>query len=645
MFRLPPDTRFLTFFRLCVAVLAGSSGGITQDAGTASREISPVSLSELPERFFQIQDAAGFLWQALDNGALISGETQYLQSGLNLIVDGEPFAPGSGSMREPGLGASKIDVVLNEQRGAYTISRDFWFDTRRSGVRVLDSFVNTGNTPRKLSVVLRTTYPFAWQSLHGTGGAVLGTEPALTLRPTDVSLGVHFSPTEGRHDTFFLFGSEKGGLRPQLKASANSRELVFLYEFELNSGESKHLVHWILQRNLPDVSQDVEALTPFLQGGQWIDSGLPSEVQQRVVNLVSSAFAPEIGSPARLRTLAALQAFTDSLGFRRQNSDLLWLGPNSQLPGELKREGAIQLATSVSGLVKVPLSSLAAIRGGAGQGFVPQWFLQDGRVLVGNLSEGELSWSNTSVAGSSPVFEPIDLSVLNVLLLKSTAEDGSAPAGATHFLQTSGGAVLAVEPGQESVIRWFGPGGEESVNWDDVSDLSRRTSRSPGWRVLRKDGSTYPIILTPGAMTLPLSGGGSIELSAAQIKRIWRVNSSPLIETVSGPEWVDFNEIPPGTGPASGLLLKGKQAFAGSLADSSLGFRDGSSLVKIDTTRIERLQRSGDSQTPNLFKVELTGGEELYVEIPAPYLVLEASGRKLEFPTDRVMAYRKPVSQ
>ncbi|MBU6178725.1 MAG: hypothetical protein KGR69_03635, partial [Verrucomicrobia bacterium] len=37
-----------------------------------------VRLAELPERFFQIQDEAGFFWQALDNGALISGDTQYL---------------------------------------------------------------------------------------------------------------------------------------------------------------------------------------------------------------------------------------------------------------------------------------------------------------------------------------------------------------------------------------------------------------------------------------------------------------------------------------------------------------------------------------------------------------------------------------
>lgn len=643
VFCLPPAPRLSALFRLCSVILVGATGAWGQNPAPVAKELAPVVLPELPERFFQVQDSAGFLWQALDNGALISGETQYLQSGLNLIVDGEPFAPSKGSMREPGLGASKIDVALKEERGAYTLSRDFWFDTRRSGVRVLDSFVNTGNSPRTLSVVLRTTYPFAWQSLHGTGGAVLGTEPALSLRSTDVSLGVHFSPSEGRHDTFFLFGSEKGGLRPQLKASANSRELVFLYEFELKSGETKHLVHWILQRNLPDVAQDLAALAPFLQGGQWVDAGVSAEFQGRMVNLASASFAPETNSPGRLRTLSALQNFTDALGYRRQNSDLLWSGPNSQLAGELQREGTLEIDT-VNGPAKFPVAMLAAVRGGAGQGLIPQWYLRDGRVLLGSLSNGVLSWKGPSVSENGAEFIALDLAGLNVLLLRAAPEDGNPPAGTTHFLQSSGGAVIAVAATNENSIRWLGPAGEEKVAWDEVSDLARRSSGAPGWRVLRKDASTYPLILAPGPMTVPAATGDSIELVAAQVERIWRVDSNPVLETITGPEWVDFTEIPPGAGPASGLLLRGRQVFAGALAEGSLVFRDGNSLIKIDSSRVERIQRSGDPESQEVFVVGLNGGEELKVEIPLPYLALESAGRKLEFPIGLVMAYRKPAA-
>jgi hypothetical protein len=156
----PPAPRLLrvaaTFGLLGVALVESPA----QEAAKGPAEPAPVVLNELPERFFQIQDDAGFLWQALDNGALISGDTQYLQSGLNLIVDGEPFAPTTGAVRDPSLGAEKIDVRLDEKRAGLTISRDFWFDTRRSGVRLLDSFTNTGSSERTLSVVVRTTYPF-----------------------------------------------------------------------------------------------------------------------------------------------------------------------------------------------------------------------------------------------------------------------------------------------------------------------------------------------------------------------------------------------------------------------------------------------------------------------------------------------------
>ena len=191
--------------------MAGQEVTAASPAPPSVAPAGPVRLAELPERFFQVQDEAGFLWQALDKGALLSGDAQYLQSGLNLIVDGEPFNPSEAFVSEPGSGAERVSVRLEEKRGEALVARDLWFDTRRSGVRVWDAFTNTGKSERTFSVVLRTTYPFAWQSLHGTGGAVLGNESAPLLRPEDISLGVHFSPPDGRHDTFFLFGSEKGG--------------------------------------------------------------------------------------------------------------------------------------------------------------------------------------------------------------------------------------------------------------------------------------------------------------------------------------------------------------------------------------------------------------------------------------------------
>ena len=154
----------------------------------------PVRLGELPERFFQIQDEAGFFWQALDNGALISGDTQYLQSCLNLIVDGEPFAPKSGQVREPGTGGERIDLRLEEARATYAISRDVWFDTGRSGVRVFDVIRNTGNAELRLPV----------------GCDLVGVE----LLDDAVDLPSFRHPPAAA----YILGPERGSLSPEIQA-------------------------------------------------------------------------------------------------------------------------------------------------------------------------------------------------------------------------------------------------------------------------------------------------------------------------------------------------------------------------------------------------------------------------------------------
>jgi len=607
-----------------------------QEAAKADPSRDPVVLEELPERFFQIQDEAGFLWQALDNGALISGDTQYLQSGLNLIVEGEPFTPTTGAVRDPSLGAEKVDVMLEEKRAGLTLSRDFWFDTRRSGVRILDTFANTGSAERTLSVVLRTTYPFAWQSLHGTGGGVLGTEPALELRPGDISLGVHFSPTEGRHDTFFLLGSEKGGQKPQLKASANLRELVFVYSVTVPPGQSRRLIHWILQRNLPEVSQDVAAFAPFAQRGQWLDPGIPAESRDQFVNLVADAFVPDSVTPARQRSLVALNELMERFGTRRRSEDLLWMGPATPLAGVLDRAGEISIEVPFVGETTFPVSKLAAIVGGSGQGLQPKWYLRDGSVLTGPAVKGALKWT---VSGAT---EMIDPAATRLLLLATAGEDGEAASGVTHFLELANGMVMPVMGDKASVVTWIGPWGRESRPWADIQEIAPREQAGLPFAVLTSDGSVQAIVFAGESLTFETGGGKAVEIPLAMVDQVWRVSGNTVASLGRGQEWLDFVELPIGVGPASGVLLKGNECFSATLDDKPLVLRDGAALVNIDAARIERFQRSTEPETPERFTFFLKGGERLEGELADPYLSLRDGGEgRLKVPTSRVLAYRQ----
>ena len=352
------------------------------------QDVAPKKIVDIPDSLFQVQDEDGFFWQLMGNGALTSGETQYLQSGMNLLVDNVAFAPAEALVRAPGEGVSKIDAVFTETRKELLISRDVWIDTKRSGVRFFDSIKNTGAKPVDVVVVLRTTYPFGWQSLHDSEGNLLSSDPVLRLDPDDSGLAVHFSPSEGRHDTLFLTGTDAEGVEPELGASTNSRELTFQYTLSLKAGETASVYHWLMQRNLPSPAAAANVLTQFLQRNQLINPGVSSLQAVSVVNFPRSAFPDEAAAPSRLRELLALNELMDQIGWHRRRSDAHWLGQTNQISGELSRKGSLTITGNEFGERVVPLDRIAAIRGDAESELKPFLYLRNGEVLTGDLADG-----------------------------------------------------------------------------------------------------------------------------------------------------------------------------------------------------------------------------------------------------------------
>lgn len=594
-------------------------------------------LTALPERFFQVQDKSGFFWQALDNGALISGETQYLQSCFNLIVGGEPFTPSLGAAREPGA-AERIDVRLEEKRTILTVTRDLWFDTERSGVRILDSFTNTGNSERVIEIVLRTTYPFAWQSLHGTGGRVLGAEPGRDLRQDDQSLGIHFSPSEGRHDTFFLIGSEKGGQIPEVKTSANSREIVLAYSISLPPGETRSLVHWVLQRNLADLGDDATLLAPFIQRGQWLDAGVPADLAGGMVNLTPAAFLAEAKTGANLKSLVGLNEWSEKKGVYRRGEDVLAMGPSSQIGGTLERKGDLVVDAAFRGEVGFPIAELAAVVGGGGEGRTPRWFLRDGRVYAGPLRRGELLWKAEGVAEGAPeTIEPADFG----WLLAATAQnDGAAPAKASHFFQLVDGSVLALALKPDTMVDWGTPWGQVSLPVAKISEAVREGSRLSEWRIRTVDGDCHGALPLTGAWTGTTTDGGTVELASSLVTRVWTTAAAPLLRRGDDSDWIDFAEVPAGLAPVQGLLSRGNDIVAGRLSTGDVSVRDGASYFAIEAERIESFVRLIEPDKSGLFLITLSGGEKIEVALTDPYLTMQTSHGAVELPTNQVLAYR-----
>lgn len=620
-------------------LLAGDASGIL---GQESPE-PPKRLDSLPERFFQVQDDTGFLWQALDNGALVSGDAQYLQSGMNLIVDGEPFAPSSGTVREPGSAGDRIDLRLEEVRGEVGLTRDLWFDTRRSGVRILDAITNRSGSDRRFEVVLRTTYPFAWQSLHG-GGRMLAGEPGPQLSEVDRGLAVHFSPSDGRHDTYFLFGSGRGGVRPKLKASANSRELLLSYELDVPSGQTRSLLHWILQRNLPDAGDESAVFPPFLQRDQLIQPGIEAGEVGTVANFDASAFPAEAGVPSRLRSLVALNDLAERVGSQRRSEDLLWQGPTSQMAGAMEREGTLVVDAVALGEVGFPLSDLAALRGGAGQGIAPLFFLRDGRVLAGARREGDLIWKSGAGETEGPGTS-LDPEEIHLLLLATAAQDGTPPDSASHFVQLHWGSVVAVDAEESGPLGWIAMIGGAASSWRDVAELERFPSPSPHWRVRLADGSLFVAMPPAGEVRIRSAVGGELSVPGVAIERIWKVGEIPQLRESDSEGWIEFSEVPGGLGPSKGFLLSGNQLVAGTFAAEEILLLDGDASVRLETSKILGLRRDEAADRGRSVEVQLLDGNRVEGEFGESYLRLSALGTEIEVPSSSVLGFRKEAPE
>ncbi|NLT70882.1 MAG: hypothetical protein GXX91_09330 [Verrucomicrobiaceae bacterium] len=637
--------------------LAKAPASYAQDAATPSAEA--VEVTEIPDRFFSVQDSSGFFWQAYGNGALVSGDVQYLQSGLNLLIDGTAFAPAKASLHAPQAGAEKTDIRLEEKRGDLTISRDLWFDTRRSAVRVFDTVRNDSETAKTVNVSLRTTYPFAWQSLHGSGGGLLSHDPVLQLGARDYSLCVHFSPSEGRHDTLFVMGSEKGGQIAELKASANSRELTFLYSLEIPAGESRRLLHWILQRNLADVTQDLAAISPFLQRDKLIVPEVDPAAYAEVVNFAPSAFQIEASAPAQIKALVALNRLTDRIGFHRRSEDILWISPTNQIAGTVKREGSLTVATAYTGDREVAMTEIAAIRGGGGNGRNPLVYLRDGRVFAGAIREGAIEWTpgnggasdtdgNGGAAaetadGTASAGEKIDPAGLGLLLLATEAKDGVVPTGATHFLQLLDGTVLPVLAEADRTLELMTPWGPEKWLWSDLVEAGQISRPSPRLRAIHRNGTEISALLASGTWSLE-TPGGTVEIPSSVIDHLWSVGATAATRvtgTPSGAMWLDFAEVPTGQGPPTAFLLAGNHLVEAGFAGEALTLTDAGQEWRIETSRIVSLRRPVRPEADGLLEVELNTGETFTGRLASAYLPLVRNGVEMAIPESWVLGYRR----
>lgn len=587
-----------------------------------------VPVKEIPDRFFQVQGSNGFFWQAVKNGAITSGETQYLQSGLNLLVDGENFAPAEAKVRQPGAEVPGM-IELSGKLAGVAVVRSLLFDRERGAVRVIDAFENTTGEELSLPVDLRTTYPFGWESLHGSDGGLLSSDPVLSLDAEDGGLIAHFSATEGRHDTLIVCG--KGSARPRLIGSTNRRELTLQYQLTIPAGKTVSLLHYISQITIPEMDAAEKRFAQFLR------PGVDAKVAASVINFPQESFVESPVVAAKPGSLVALNQFLGAVGVYRRSKDLLWLSPTSQLTGDLSQDAVLIVSGAPGEPVKLSIREVAAVRGGSGIGRPVRVFLRDGTVLSGSVSAENLTF--TSDGETEP--QQLDVEAFHLLLSRTSNVDGIPPEGTMGFLQTTDGEVIALaeENAELPAMASWGP---FPVLLSTTAQIRHVSEPLPSHRVVSQDGSRVSVFLAGGTIEMKLAGGAIRELPATGIAAYWKAGLETVEDLGENGTWLDFSEVPERLSVETGFLLQGNQMVTGEFADSAINIRTSGPVIRVETARIRSLRRSLDvtKASTNRYQVELKNGESLEGDVVDNFLTINRTGSQIRVSFDQLHAYR-----
>ncbi|MEM9282979.1 MAG: hypothetical protein AAGA96_14220 [Verrucomicrobiota bacterium] len=620
-----PRHRFSLLWQI-VALLAGVSAAGSGEAQEGIPALEPINLTELPDRFFQLQDEQGFFWQASGNGALTSGEIQYLQSGLSWVVDGTPFSPTEGSVAGPDGGNPVVEISLKENREGLSLERRLWFDRERSGVRVIDRVANRSSQLREVDSIYRTNFPFAWKSLHGSDGAILSGESSLEFGRENVGFVIRFGPTEGRHDLLVLLSDGNGRGIPRISGSSNRREISLAYELALPSGGSKSVLHWMLQRGIPDLDEADDLFSDFIQRGRLIRPRVEESLVGEFWNFSSDTFPERSTVSSSLRSLISLNRLIDRVGAHRRSGDLVWITNTNQLDGSFDRGLEIEISANHVGNAAVTVGELAALIGGGGFGRKHQLFLRDGRSFVGQVQNTSLPFKLEGQEDS----QTLELKDLNLVLFGTAKNDGVAPSGTGHFLELNDGTVVSVKAGSSLALTVVSPWASREVPLSEIKELGYLESPYPRFRIALQDQSYFSAFLGSGSLAVPLATGDVIEVDSTSLKRIWEVGASKLSvvpKEMSVSRFEDFGlEAPP-----NGVLLKGGNVFAGTLNEQSLALRIEGSQLSLSSDRIQSILNvaSGASTVPKI-EVRMVGGETLVGEPAFSHLTFLVGGEPVE---------------
>lgn len=591
----------------------------------------------IPGEFPQVQDGLGFLWQISETGAITSGKTQYLPSGLKLIIDEKGFSPEKGSILDESVSRGEMELILTGKAGDFTVERNILIDLNRGGGRAWDTVRNPGSAKR-VKIELRTAFQFPWQNLVGSESGILGDSSVVKLDERDSAIVANFSVAEGRQDAVILFGDRNSPKRPMVSASSNARELVLTYEIEIPAQGEISLLHWMARRNFGSLGEIPAEADRFLLRNSLIDPGIPFEEVSKVANFSSGAFPRPQSVPPNIGRLVVLNELLERRNLKRTSSDMIIFSSRNRVEGG---RVAADATVKCEGL-GWPVEEVAAISGGGGEGRIPRVYLRDGSVHRGEVEIDNFVYS----AGEDWSTDTWDPEGVDLLLFGLGAEDGSVGGGTVGFIEFQDGRVSPVTS-IEPPLRWASAGGQWESPLGELESILYLSDSRPQFRISLRDGTNLGGVPVVDKVKIETGEGDGTVVNSRSIRRFWKVGDLPAAPAPFRHTWLSGSEIPRGLEPGEPyFLLRGNQVFPGRIVEGDrLNIIDGRGIIAVEGSRLAGMrwldQGGSDHGKAGFFELELGNGESFVGRLRESFLsITDSRGETRRIPVRQILEFR-----
>lgn len=598
-------------FSIAAAALVAVAVSWGNAEGTPDETLLPAALGVRT-------DDAGNSWSIESNGTIGRIGSTMVNSGLALQVNGEAFASFQPLMTADGqefiLNGKPIETLLGLQ-----IQRRIRLLEKSGGLQYVELFHNSSPDPLVINVSLVSNFSGNYRSFVSDRGR---TEPVILQDP---ETGIVVLPGSSQSTKAFLFSLASQGKTEKPTISAQNRYgLTFRYQVRIPPGETRSIAYVVSQVIIPqnfDRRSLLSVFGPFSL--EAIRESFDPRWSETVVN---------DGSNGTDNSVLDLGAAVDALGVERGPRDILAVGENSRLIGEV--EGSDLSIVSEYGEATFPLSRIAAIRGSNGDGSrSPRIYLKDGQIVTARIKNDDLSFQQT---GGETI--PIDVKTLDRLVFAESDDEATNLEPGAAVIETYGGDRLRIGEINDNLgFTGQTPWGSLRIPLAQLAKLQSDPSSSLASRIEMDNGIRCMVFLKGDDIKVTLADFEDYSLKPMELKN--------LITAAAKPEKPEGHSA-----VGTRMNLKGDQSAVGGIGNSMIPLDADGKILKTSAADIRFIEKIGDSslssggipvQSP-LFRIDRWDGGSITGRINLEELSFHVQGETWKVPVGDIERIETP---